>query len=126
MNPLNSHTRSEGVSDGACGRGTAVDELDGDGVSMWGGLQAILHQDGGIQEAVGRARVDEGLDGDRRLAGYDEVYQEAEVVGKGGGKGGGGGRVAPPSQAPTGWENRFLAPRAGYQAGCQTGGGGWA
>ena len=49
-------------------------------MSMLGGLQAILNQDGGVQEAVGCARVDKGLDGDGRLAWDEEMHQEAEVA----------------------------------------------
>ena len=54
-------------------------------------MQVVLLQDGGVQEAVRRSGVDQGLDGDGRLAWDCQMHHETEVVGGGGGKGGRGG-----------------------------------
>ena len=59
-------------------------------MSMLGRLQLILNQDGGIQETVGCARIDQGMDGDGRLAGNQQVDQKGKVS-KGRGREGGGG-----------------------------------
>ena len=38
VDPMDPHTRSEVVSNSTCRRGVAVDELDGDGLGVLGGL----------------------------------------------------------------------------------------
>ena len=122
VHPMDAHTSSDVVGDGSGSGDAAVDQLDGDGVDMGGGVQVVLLQDGGVQEAVRRSGVDQGLDGDGRLAWDCQMHHETEVVGGGGGKAGGGERCVPPRQAPIGWVGRFPAPQGG---GGQTGGGGW-
>ena len=52
VDPMDPHTRSEVVSNSTCRRGVAVDELDGDGLGVLGGLQLMLNQDGGPQKAI--------------------------------------------------------------------------
>ena len=70
VHPMDAQARSEVVGD-RTGRGdAAVAELNGDGLSVWGGVQVILNQDGGVEETVGCARVDKGLDGDGSLTWY--------------------------------------------------------
>ena len=49
-------------------------------MSVWDGLRAILNQDGGVEETVGCARVDKGLNGDGRLTWDQQMHQEAEMV----------------------------------------------
>ena len=70
----------------------------------------MLAKEGRIHEGVGRTRVDQSLDGNRRLAGNEYVDQQGKVARGGEGKGG-RRREAPPSQVPTGWDVRFLAGR---------------
>ena len=70
VHTMDAQARCKVVGDRTGRWNAAVDELNGDGLSVLGGLQAILNQDGGIQEAVGCARVDKGLDGDGRLTWY--------------------------------------------------------
>ena len=80
VHPMDAQARRKVVGD-RTGRGdAAVDELNGDGLSVWDGLQAILNQDGGVEETVGCARVDKGLNGDGRLTWDQQMHQEAEVV----------------------------------------------
>ena len=51
----------------------------------------IADEDGGVNEAIRGARIDQRLDGNRRLAGNKEVNQKRKVtrggVWEGGGKG---------------------------------------
>ena len=53
-------------------------------------MQEVLAQEGRIHERIGRTRVDQSLDGNRRLAGHEYVDQLGEmargVEGKGGRK----------------------------------------
>ena len=56
------------------------------------GLQLMQVQDGGIEEAVRRAGVHQGLNWDGRPARDEQVNQQGQVAGKGGGEGGGGGK----------------------------------
>ena len=50
----------------------------------------VLAQKGRVQEGVGRARVNQSRNGDRRLAGDEDMNQQGKVtwggVGKGDGK----------------------------------------
>ena len=55
------------------------------------GLQLMQVQDGGIEEAIRRAGVHQGLNWDRKAARYKKVDQERKVTGKGGGERGGRG-----------------------------------
>ena len=48
----------------------------------------MLAQEGWIQEGVGRTRVDQRLDGNRRLTGHEYVDQQGEMARDGEGKGG--------------------------------------
>ena len=72
---MDAHPSSDVVGDGARRKDTAVDQLDGDRLSVGGGVQVVLRQDGGIQEAVRRSGVDQGLDGDGRLAWDNQMHQ---------------------------------------------------
>ena len=47
----------------------------------------MLAQEGWIQEGVGRTRVDQRLDGNRRLTGHEYVDQQGEMTRDGVGKG---------------------------------------
>ena len=47
----------------------------------------MLAQEGGIEEGVGRTRVDQRLNGNRRLAGDEDVDQQGKVTGNGVGEG---------------------------------------
>ena len=70
------------MSDGSCGWGAAVDELEGDGVGVQDGQQLMVDQDGGVWEEIRRARVDEGFNGDRWLAWNQKMDQECKVAGE--------------------------------------------
>ena len=54
-------------------------------------MQMIANEDGGIDEAIGGARIDQRWDGNRWLAGNQKVNQKGKVtrggVWEGGGKG---------------------------------------
>ena len=80
MHALNAHTTSEVVSDGAGSRQTAVNQLNGDGVGVKERVQIVLLEDGGVQEAVRRARVDQGLHRDWRLAGNNQMNHQTKVI----------------------------------------------
>ena len=43
-------------------------------------MQEMLAKEGRIHKGVGRPRVDQGLDGDRRLAGNEDVDQQGEMT----------------------------------------------
>ena len=47
----------------------------------------MLAQEGGIKEGVRRTRVDQRLNGDRRLTGDEDVDQQGKVTGNGVGEG---------------------------------------
>ena len=47
----------------------------------------MLAQEGGVQEGVGRTRVDQRLNGDRRLIGNEDMNQQGKVTGNGVGEG---------------------------------------
>ena len=96
VNAMNAYGGSVVMSDGPGGRGAAVYEFEGDGLGVQDGLQLMLAQDGEVQEAVRRARVDEGLNGNRRLAWDEQMDQEGQMAGESGGEGGGGNRTAQP------------------------------
>ena len=51
-------------------------------------MQEMLAQEGRIHEGIGRTRVDQSLDGNRRLAGHEYVDQQGEMARGGEGKGG--------------------------------------
>ena len=53
---------------------------------MGEGLQEVLAQEGRIHERIGRTRVGQSLDGNRRLAGHEYVDQQGEMAGGGEGK----------------------------------------
>ena len=80
MHAMNAHAGSEVMGDRPGSRQTAVYQFYGDGVGVEGGLQVVLFQDGGVQKAVRRARIDQRLHGNGRLARDDKVNQEAQVV----------------------------------------------
>ena len=88
---MHPHTSSDIVGDGSGGWGTAVDQLNRDGLDMGGWVLVVLLQDGGFQEADRRSGVDQGLHGDGRLSGDHQMRHETEVIGGGGREGGGGG-----------------------------------
>ena len=75
VHAMNAHAGSEVMGDRTGSRQTAVYQLYGDGVGVECGVQAVLLQDGGVQETVGRARVDQRLNGNGRLARDDQVHQ---------------------------------------------------
>ena len=71
---------------------------------MGEGLQEMLAQEGGIQEGIRRPRVDQRLDGDRRLAGHEDVDQQGKVARGGTGKRGRRrGSAAQPGPYWLGW-----------------------
>lgn len=70
------------MSDRACGGGASVDELQRDWVCVQEGLQLMLDQDGGVNEAVRRARVDEGFNLDERLARDLKMDLKGKVAGE--------------------------------------------
>ena len=76
------------VSDGSSRGGAAVDELYLDGLGVGKGWQVMLAQERWIQEGIGRTRVDQRLDGNRRLAGHEDVDQQSEMARDGERKGG--------------------------------------
>ena len=47
---------------------------------MLKGVQLKASQDGGVEEVVRSTRVDQRLDGDRRLTGWAEVDEEGEMA----------------------------------------------
>ena len=47
----------------------------------------MLAQEGGIEEGVRRTRVDQRLNGNRRLIGDEDVDQQGKVTGNGVGEG---------------------------------------
>ena len=49
-------------------------------------MQEVLAQEGRIHKGVGRTRVDQSLDGDRRLAGHEYVDQQGKTARGGEGK----------------------------------------
>ena len=71
---------------------------------MGEGLQEMLAQEGRIHEGVGRTRVDQSLDGNRRLAGNEYVDQQGKVARDGEGKRGRRrGSAAQPGPYWLGW-----------------------
>ena len=80
MHAMNAHARRKVVGDRPSRRGTAVDQLNRNGLSMLEGLQLMLNKDGGVHEAIRRARVKQRLDRDGRLARNEEVDQQADVM----------------------------------------------
>ena len=123
---MHPHTSSDIVGDGSGGWGTAVDQLDGDGLDMGGGVQVVLLQDGGVQEAVRRSGVDQGLDGDGRLTWDNQVHDEAKMARGGGGEGGGGEGVCHPGRLLlAGWaisrHHRWREAKQGRRAGAELG-----
>ena len=51
-------------------------------------MQEMLAQEGRIHERIGRTRVDQSLDGNRRLAEHEYVDQQGKMARNGEGKGG--------------------------------------
>ena len=94
MNPLAAHVGRKIVSDRTSGRDATINQFQGDGESVRKVVQLIASQDGGVQEAVRGARIDQRLDWDRRLTGGKEMNKKGEVAGVGGRKGGGKGKGA--------------------------------
>ena len=76
------------VGNGACRGNAAIDELERNGEGVWEGLELMLNQDGGIQEAFRSPRVDECEDGDGVLAGNKKVDQKGKMARGGEGEGG--------------------------------------
>ena len=88
---------------------------------MGKGVQLKANQDGGVQEAVRGARVDQHLDGDWRLTRNEEVNKKGEMARVGGRKGGGKGKgAAQPGSYWLGWE--FFDPAATMAAAAATSG----
>ena len=122
---MNTQLGGEVVSDRARGRHTAIDEFQLDGDGMGKGEQMIANQDGGVQEAVKGSRIDQRLDGDWRLTGDEEVYQESKVRGGGEREGGGKGKdAAQPGSYWLGFEffDRSAAAAAAEAAAAAAGG----
>ena len=80
MKPLNAYARRQVVGDRTGGRCTAIDEFQGDGGGMGEGVQLKANQDGGVQEAVRGPRVDQRLDGNRRLTRNEKVDKKGKIV----------------------------------------------
>ena len=80
------------MGNGACRGNAAINELERNGERVGEGLELMLNQDGGIQEAFRSPRVDESEDGDGVLAGNQKVDQKGKVTRGGEGKGGGKGK----------------------------------
>ena len=115
MNPLAAHVGRKVVSDRTSGRGATINQFQGDGDGVGEGVQLIASQDGGVQEAVRGARIDQRLDWDRRLTRGKEMNKKGEMAGVGGRKGGGKGKgAAQPGSYWLGWE--FFDPAAAAAA----------
>ena len=68
------------MGDGPGGGGAAVDEFEGNGMGVQEWLELMLDQDGGIEEAIRCARVNEGVNGDRWLAWDQKGDQERRMT----------------------------------------------
>ena len=62
MQPMNPKPGGNEMGNRGCG--TAVNELDRDGVGVGEGKQVGLGEDGGVEKGTRRARVDQGEDRD--------------------------------------------------------------
>ena len=111
MNPMDAYAGRKIVSDRTSGRDTTIDQLQGNGGGMGKGVQLKANQDGGVQEAVRGARVDQRLGWNWRLTGNEEVNKKGEMAGVGGREGSGKGKgAAQPGSYWLGWE--FFEPAA--------------
>ena len=68
---------------------TAINQFQGDGKGVGKGMQVMLNQDGGVEEAIKSTGVDQRRNGDRRLARDKEMHPENKVTRGGMGEGGG-------------------------------------
>ena len=97
MHTMNANAGGEVVGNRTRRGGTAVNEFERDRLTEGKGMQLMLCEDGGIQEAVRGTGVEESLYRDRRLPRNQELDEESQVTGEGGGKERGGNRTAQPS-----------------------------
>ena len=79
MSPLAAHVGRQIVSDRTSGRDATINQFQGDGESVRKGVQLIASQDGGVQEAVRGATIDQRLDWDRRLTGGKEMNKAERI-----------------------------------------------
>ena len=74
-------------------------------------MEVMLAQEGGVQKGVRITRVDQRLDGNRRLTGHEYVDQQGEMARNGEGEGSRKRKSASQPGIPTGWDVHFLAKR---------------